>query len=176
VGFLRAWFRGWSAPPATGSDAIAELARGLEGLPPERARFIAGFAFLLNRIATADHELTADEARTLERLVHEKAGLPLDQAAAVVERARTHQRRSGGTEDFLVTRELAQSASYDEKLAVIECLFAVAAADAEILTLESNEIGRIAKELRVEQSDLSRIRQQYRDFLAARTGLSKDSA
>lgn len=169
--FLQGLFGRLSPQPAPASDAIADLGRGLDGLPPDRARFIAAFAFLLSRIAAADHEVTPDEARTLERLVHEKGGLPTDQATAVVERARTHQRRSGGTEDFLVTRELAQTASYDQKLALIDCLFAVAAADNRIRALESNEIGRIAKELRVEQSDLSRIRHQYRDFLAARTGL-----
>jgi hypothetical protein len=36
---------------------------------------------------------------------------------------------------------------------------------------EGNEIGRIARELRVEQVDLSRIRHQYREFLTVRHGL-----
>ncbi len=169
MGFLRSWLRGLSSDSSTSSDAIDELARGLEGVTPEHGRYVAAFAFLLSRIASADHENTDDEARLLERLVHERGGLSPEQAATVVARALAYQRRSGGTEDFLVTRELAQTASYEQKLALVECLFAVAAADDRIRTLESNEIGRIARELRVEQQDLSRIRHGYRDFLAART-------
>jgi uncharacterized tellurite resistance protein B-like protein len=168
VRFLSFLQRLSGSAPAT-SDPIEHLARDIEGLPPERARFIAAFAFLLSRIAAADHEVTADEANTLERMVREKGGLPAAQAAAVVQHARTHQQRSGGTDDFLVTREFAQTASYDEKLALIDCLFAVAASDTRIRTTESNEIGRIATGLRVEQRDLSRIRNQYREFLAAKT-------
>jgi hypothetical protein len=61
-------------------------------------------AFVLSRIASADHEVTAEEARTMERLVREKAGLPVDQAALIVEMARTEQRLFGATDDFLVTR------------------------------------------------------------------------
>ncbi len=161
------FFRRQSGPASTDSDAIASLAEGLGDLPPDRARFVAGFALLLSRIAAADHDVTADEAAMLERLVREKTGLPDAQAALVVERARAHQRRHGGTDDFLVTRELTDRLTYDEKLSMLDCLFAVAAADERIRTQESNELGRIANELRVEHKDLVGLRHQYRDRLAA---------
>ena len=64
-------------------------------------------------------------------------------------------------------RELTERLSYDEKLAMLDCLFAVAAADERIRAQESNEIGRIANELRIEHKDQVRIRHQYRDRLAA---------
>jgi uncharacterized tellurite resistance protein B-like protein len=166
VKFL-SFFRRQSGPASTDSDAIASLAKGLGDLPPDRARFVAGFALLLSRIAAADHEVTAEEAAMLERLVRDKTGLPADQAALVVDRAKAHQQRHGATDDFLVTRELTDRLSYDEKLAMLDCLFAVAAADERIRTQESNEIGRIATELRLEHKDLVRIRHQYRDRLAA---------
>jgi uncharacterized tellurite resistance protein B-like protein len=171
VKFLDVLRRLTGSPASTGSDAIGEVAAGLPGLAPEQARFIAGFALLLSRIAAADHEVGDDEAATLERLVREKTGLPADQAALVVTGARTHQRQHGGTEDFLVSRELAQRLPYDEKLVILECLFAVAAADERIRTTESNELGRIANELRIEHRDFSRLRTEYREYLAARTGL-----
>lgn len=161
------FFRRQPVRASTDSDAIANLARDLGDLPPDRARFIAGFALLLSRIAAADHDVSAEEAAMLERLVHDKTGLPPDQAALVVDRAKTHQQRHGATDDFLVTRELTERLSYEEKLAILDCLFAVAAADDRIRTQESNEIGRIATELRLEHKDLARIRHQYRDRLAA---------
>lgn len=161
------FFRRQPVRASTDSDAIASLALGLGDLPPDRARFIAGFALLLSRIAAADHDVTAEEAATLERLVRDKTGLPPDQAVLVIDRARRHQQRHGGTDDFLVTRELTDRLSYEEKVAMLECLFAVAAADERIRAQESNEIGRIANELRIEHKDLVRIRHQYRDRLAA---------
>ncbi len=158
------FLRGRNAQPTNDAEAIEQLAQGLPGVDPDRARFIAGLALLLSRIAAADHEVTADEAATLERLIRDKAGLPPDQAALVVERARAHHYRHGSTDDFLVTRELAQR-PYDQKVAILECLFALAAADLRIRAPESDELGRIARELRIEQPDVQRLRSQYGEFL-----------
>jgi uncharacterized tellurite resistance protein B-like protein len=152
-------------------DTIRRIAAELDKLEPERARYVAAFAFVLSRVARADHEVSADETAAMERLVASKGGLPADQAVLVVQMAKTQQLLFGGTDDFLVTRELSRLASHEQKLALVECLFAVAASDRRILVAEANEIGRIARELRVEQADLSRIRSSYREFLAAREGL-----
>jgi uncharacterized tellurite resistance protein B-like protein len=75
-----------------------------------------------------------------------------------------------------VTRELARVSSYDQRLHLVDCLFALAATDGRIGVEEGDEIGRIARELRVEQVDLSRMRNQYREFLAVRQGLGGPSS
>jgi uncharacterized tellurite resistance protein B-like protein len=152
----------------TGSETIRRIATGLDRLPLDRARYIAAFAFTLSRIAYADRDVTDDETARMESLVREKGQLPEEQAALVVQMAKSQQVLFGGTDDFLVTRELDRAASYDDKVALIECLFAVAAADGAITTTEANEIARTARELKVEQSDLSRLRSAYRDYLAVR--------
>jgi uncharacterized tellurite resistance protein B-like protein len=155
--------------PATGaSDTIRRIASELERLEPERARFVAAFAFVLSRVAGADHEISAAEAEAMERLVADKAALAPDQATLAVEIARTQQRLFGGTDDFLVTRELAEIASPDQKIAIVDCLYAVAAADQSVRVVETNEIARIAKVLRVDPADVSRLRLKYRDHLATR--------
>ncbi len=133
-------------------------------MDPGRARYIAGFAFVLSRLAAADHVITPDEARVMERLVREKGELPADQAALVVEMATRQQRLFGATDDFLVTRELQRNTSYEQRLHLVECLFALAATDARIRAEEGDEIGRIARELRIEQADLSRLRSQHRNL------------
>jgi uncharacterized tellurite resistance protein B-like protein len=155
-------------------DTIRRIAGELDRLEPDRARYIAAFAFVLSRVANADDDVSAEETSAMERLVIERGGLPDAQAALVVQMAKTQQLLFGGTDDFLVTRELARLASQEQKLQLVDCLFAVAAADRRIRTSEAEEIGRIARELRVEQSDLSRIRNRYRDFLASRQGLDPD--
>ena len=155
------------APPAD-TDTIHRIAAELDQLEPDRARFVAAFAFVLSRIASADHQIEADEVALMERLLAERAHLPADQAALVVQMAKTQQLLFGGTDDFLVTRELARIASHDEKLAILDCLFAVAAADHRVRPSEADEIGRIARELRVDQSEVSRLRLAYKDKLSAR--------
>lgn len=155
------------------SDTIRRIAAELDRLEPDRARYVAAFAFLLNRIAGADHEVSDEEVAVMERLVKEKGHLPDEQAVLVVQMAKTQQLLFGGTDDFLVSRELGRIASYDDKLALIDCLFSVAAADNRILAAEADEIGRTARELRVEQADLSRIRNGYREFLVVRRGLGE---
>lgn len=157
--------------PEESDDTIRRIAGELDKLEPDRARYVAAFAFVLSRVARADNEVSADEMAAMERLVAEKGGLPKAQAVLVVQMAKTQQLLFGGTDDFLVTRELARLATHDEKLGVIDCLFAVAAADRGILSAEADEIGRIARELRVEQPDLSRIRNTYREFLIVRQGI-----
>jgi uncharacterized tellurite resistance protein B-like protein len=153
-------------------DAIRRIAAELDRLDPDRARYVASFAFVLSRVASVDDEVTPEEMAAMERLVAEKAALPADQAVLVVQMARQQQRLFGGTDDFLVTRDLAQSATYEQRLTIVECLFAVAAVDRRVHAAESNEIGRIATELRIEPTDLLRIRTQYRQYLAAREGLT----
>jgi len=157
------------------ADTIKRIAAELDKLEPDRARYVAAFAFVLSRVARADHEVSDEEVAAMEGLVCDKAGLPKDQAVLVVQMAKTQQLLFGGTDDFLVTRELGRQASYEQKVGLIDCLFAVAASDQRILTAEADEVGRIARELKVDQTDLSRIRSSYRDFLVVREGLKDES-
>ncbi len=166
---------GLERQPDTAGDVIHRIAKELERLEPAQARYLAAFAFVLSRVASADHEITDDETAEMERLVREKGALGPDQAALVVQIARTQQRMFGGTDDFLVTRELANVATDAQKLAIVECLFAVAAADQSVQVQETNEISRIAKELRVDPADVLRLRQKYRDHIAARHVLRRDA-
>ena len=159
-------FLGFTATSeSTDSDTIQKIAGELDRLEPGQARFIAAFAYVLSRLAAADHEITPDEARAMEGLVREKGDLPPEQAALVVELATHQQQVFGATDDFLVTRELQRNTSYEQRLHLVECLFAVAATDARIRAEEGDEIGRIARELRIEQADLSRVRSEHRNLL-----------
>ena len=157
-------FLGLERPAPDAGDAIHRIADQLRRLEPARARYVAAFAFVLSRVASADHEISADETTTMENLVRDKADLADDQATLVVEIARAQQKMFGGTDDFLVTRELAGLASYDQKLAIVDCLFAVAAADKSVRVAETNEIAHIAQQLRVDPEDVD----QYSEHLAAR--------
>jgi uncharacterized tellurite resistance protein B-like protein len=149
-------------PALAGLDQIE---RALEALDPARARHIACFAYILGRVARADHQVTADESSEMERLIAERTGLPVDQAALVVRLATAHGLRHGGTEDFLVTREFARIADRDQRLALLDCLFALSSTDRSIVTLEDNEVRRIASELKLEHADFIAARTAYLQHL-----------
>ena len=102
----------------------------------------------------------------MERLVMERGGLPEEQAIIAVQIAKSQNVLFGGTEGYLVTREFASSATREQKLALLECCFAVSAADREVSGTEDAEIRRIASELGLEHADFIAARSAYRDYLA----------
>jgi uncharacterized tellurite resistance protein B-like protein len=142
-------------------DGLQEVERALEGMDVEHARYIACFAYILTRAARADHEVTDAEMAEMQRLVAERGGIGPDDAHLVVGIARAHGTRVGGTEDFLVTREFNQVANRDQKLALLDCCFAVTSTDSSIVTAEDNEIRRIARELKLEHGDYIAIRGKH---------------
>jgi uncharacterized tellurite resistance protein B-like protein len=106
----------------------------------------------------------------MEGLVRDHGALSQEQAMVVVQLAKTSNLLFGGSANFLVARQFAQLATYDEKLSLMRCLFAVAATDDAISLTEEGEIHRIANELRIEQKDLIALRMSYQRHLP---GLSR---
>ncbi len=92
--------------------------------------------------------------------------LPEEQAVLVVQIAKSQNILFGGTENYLVSREFNSITSHAEKMVLLDCLFAVAAASESIATIEDNEISQIADELRIEHRDFISVRSKYRDHLA----------
>jgi uncharacterized tellurite resistance protein B-like protein len=156
-----------NAPKASAeTESVRKIVRALDRLEPERAKFIAGFAYLLGRAARADLNISLKETQTMERILMERAGLPEEQAIIVIQMAKTQNILFGATENFLVSREFRSIATHEEKLALLDCLYAVAASENLISTIEDNEISQIADELRIEHPDLISVRSRYRDSLA----------
>jgi uncharacterized tellurite resistance protein B-like protein len=158
---------------AAAADSLSEIERALTELEPADARYVACFAYILHRIARADHEITDQESALIERLVAERGGLAPERASLVVRIAKTEGLRHGGTEDFIVTREFGGLASRDQKLALLDCLFAVSATDQSILTVEDNEIRRVAAELKLDHADYIAVRTAHVDYLASRQAKPK---
>jgi uncharacterized tellurite resistance protein B-like protein len=166
---LLKWFGLADAEPSSAPvDSLGEIERALIGLDPTDARYLACFAYILQRVARADHVITDEESVLIDRLVAERGGLSPERAALVVRIARTEGLRHGGTEDFIVTREFARVATREQKLALVDCLFAVCASDASIRTVEDNEIRRVASEIKLDHADYINVRSAYAQHLASR--------
>lgn len=146
--------------------SVREIAARLEGLPAETARFLAGFAFVLARVANADLEIVEDEAEEMRRIVVALADLSADEADLVIEMAKSQARLLGGTENYTVTREFRKIATREQRGALLECVYAVAAADGTISGAEGNEILSIAEELGFTRPEALSLRARYRDKLS----------
>jgi hypothetical protein len=101
----------------------------------------------------------------MEALVRAQGGLSADQSMLVVSLARTSNLLFGGTADFQIAREFADTSGYPEKLALARCLFAVAAADNAISLAEETEIHQIVNVLRIEPADLTKLRLEHKRML-----------
>lgn len=155
-----------NAPSSADTETVRKITRALDQLDPDRARYLATFAYLLGRAARADMNISQEETHIMERIVMEQGGIPEEQAVIVVQIAKTQNTLFGGTENYLVSREFKELTDRRERMALLECLFAVAAADMSVSTIEDNEISQIADELRIEHADLISIRSKYREHLA----------
>ena len=166
--------RGWLGIGTASADApehipLRELVDTLEHLEPGRARHLARFAYVLGRVAHADQHVSADETRAMEALVAQEGGLTAEQAIVVVGLAKSSNLLFGGTADFQVAQEFAEGATYEEKLALLRCLFALAAADTAISVAEESEIHRIANHFKIQPHDLAALRVSHTRFLPGLT-------
>ena len=146
--------------------ALDALEEALSHVPPDEARRVAAFAYLLSRVAHADHEVTGAEREAMVRLLVDRAHLAPGQAEIVIGIATSKIVHVRGTQDYLVSREVAARASVEEKRALIDGLYAVCAADGLISTIEDNDVRRVASEIDLEHHDVVDIRATYRGSLA----------
>jgi uncharacterized tellurite resistance protein B-like protein len=154
--------------PAAGNEpeTVRRIAAALERMDPGIARHVACFAYVLGRVAGAERGVSPEETRTMERIVVERGGLSAEQAALVVQIATSQHALAGGTEDYLVTREFASSTTREQRLALLDCCMAVAAADADVSIAEDDAVREIASELALTHADFIAARSAYREYLA----------
>ncbi len=149
---------------ATGTgdtETVRTIVSALEAIEPERARYLAAFAYVLGRVAHADLAVSAQETRTMEEIVGRLGHLPEAQAVLVVQIAKSQHQLFGGTENFLVTRELRAIASEAQRRDLLDCLFAVSAADGTISGPEEAQIRQIASELGFTHAEFVAARAAY---------------
>jgi uncharacterized tellurite resistance protein B-like protein len=171
---------GDNAAPLPDSAAETATARRivarLEALPPDEARFLACFAYVMSRAANADFDISADETALMERFSVEHGGLDDAQAVLVVQMAKLQARVNGGTEDFVVTREFRSISTPAQRLDLLRCCFAIGAADGTISASEAGTINEIARELDIEPADVNAVRADFHEQLSAVQALRRSGA
>lgn len=153
--------RSSQTPPSGDTETVRRIVRELEALEPERARYLAAFAYILSRVAHADLEISETETAKMERILQDLGGMPEHQAVLAVQIAKAQSRLAGGTENFLVTREFREIATREQCLELLDCLFAVSAADDSISGAEESQIRQIASELGFSLNEYVAVRSPY---------------
>ena len=146
-----------------GTDTVRRIVRELEALDEDTAKCLAGFAYVLSRVAAADHNICHQETAQMVAILRERGHLTEAQATMVVEIAKAQHTLFGATENFLVTREFKAHATDEQRRDLLDCLFAVSAADHVITLDEEAQIRQVASELGFD----------HQAFIAARLGYSE---
>lgn len=154
------------ANDARDTATVRRIAGQLDALPADEARFLAAFAYVLARVARADLEISAEESAAMCRLVRECSTLTEAQALLVVQMAKTQAVTLGGTENYLVTRQFRELSNRAQRVDLLRCLFAVAAADQVVSHVEDSEITAIGLELGFARDEIAAVRAAWRDQLA----------
>jgi len=169
------WFqsvRSNAAPRPGDTDTVRRIVSELDHLDPDHARYLAAFAYVLSRVAGADLHISDVETAKMVDVLQRAGHLTPPQAILVVQIAKSQHRLFGGTENFLVTREFREIASEAQREDLLDCLFAVSAADDAISGDEEAQIWQIASELGFAHADYIKARLAYSD---KRTVFRRDS-
>jgi uncharacterized tellurite resistance protein B-like protein len=145
------------------TETVRRITAELEAMEPEKARYLAAFAFVLARVAHADFNVSPEETRSMEEIVQRYSGLSQAQAVLVVQIAKSQATLFGATEDFLVTRQFRVMSTPDQREELLHCLFAVSAADDSISSLEETLARQIAAELGISDREFIALRSNYND-------------
>jgi uncharacterized tellurite resistance protein B-like protein len=93
----------------------------------------------------------------------------------VVEIAKAQNRLFGHVENFLVTRELRELATPDQRRRLLDCLFSVAAAEDGISSQEEAQVRQIASELGFSHGEYVEARAAWSEHRSVIRGLKERS-
>ena len=147
--------------PEGSTETVRKIVSELEAMDAAKARYVGAFAYILGRVAHADLHISEQETRKMEEIVHGLGHLPEDQSVLVVQIAKSQNRLFGGTENFLVTREFMEISTPEQRQELLDCLFAVSAADRSISGVEEAQIRQIASELGFSHREFVTARSEY---------------
>jgi len=136
--------------------AIRATVRRLDAMAPETASYLNALAFVLMRVADADHHLTDKERARMEAILVDCAGLSAAEAVLVVEIARHRARLADCGCAYGTSRRLRAELDDGRRARVLDCLYTVAAADGNTSRSEEVEILQIARELGFSAAEVRR--------------------
>lgn len=138
-----------TCPPAsdTLASGIRQTLERVESLNHETAGFLKTLAFILNRVAAADDDISEDEVRRMESILVEHASLSVPEAVLTVEIARHCCEISDCARSYDASRRLRTCLNAGDRRRLRGFLDSVAEADGRIRRSEMDAIRQISTEL-----------------------------
>jgi len=146
-----------AGPASDAAAVVRRVVAQLDRLEPTTARYLAGLAFILTRVADADHIIGTEETRRIEEILNEYANLPEAEAVLVAEIARQRQHYADCACSYEVSRELRASATAQQRRSMLRYIFAVAMADGTLSANERTAILQIASELGFDRDEVAAV-------------------
>jgi uncharacterized tellurite resistance protein B-like protein len=147
--------------------SLAEIGAQLEALPAEEARFVAAFSYLLARIAGADLRTDDVERDSIASRLESFAEIDQNLAGILADTAIQAAVDHDASDDHLVARAFRDMSERPERIRLLRCLYAVAAADENISAVEDNEIYEVARSIGIDQTDVVALRMEFKKYLGA---------
>ena len=148
------------------TETVQRISAQLGSMPVEEARYIASFAYVLARVAQADLLIDERETTEIKQQVASLSDLSEDSCTLVVEIAKSQADLTGGTENYVVTRQFRKISNSGQRNKLLACAFAVAASNGEISAEESTELTLIGEELGFTRAEVNAFRSQHRDTIS----------
>jgi uncharacterized tellurite resistance protein B-like protein len=146
---------------------LARLSRP-DHAPVDPDRVPLAMAALLVEAARADHNVKEDELQEIGALLAVRLDLPVDEASALVHRARDAVEDSVSLYEF--TRPLQEALGYEEKAEFVRMLWHVALADRRLDKYEEYLVGKVSELLYVARGDVIRLRHEVLQAKPSATG------
>ncbi len=154
--------------------SLVEISTQLDALPAEQARFVAAFSYLLARIAEADLKTDDAERAAMAHRLETFAEIDADQAKLLVTTAIHAASSNQASDDHLVARAFRDMSDEAERIRLLRCLYAVAAADENISGAEDNEIFEVANAIGVRRLDVVALRSEFKEYLGSLKALPNE--
>lgn len=153
--------------PQAGSDPaqLDRIAAAMQALEPDHARYLAGFAYLLSRVAYADGVISRVETERMNRILRDFSELTLGQADLALQLARHETFASDAAVGRQVSAIFASVSTEKQREDLLGCLYAVAAADDVVHGVEDEVVMTIGAELGIPPDFVQRVRGAYARFL-----------
>ena len=146
---------------------VQRIANELDAIPDDRALYLATFAYILGRAAHADSHVSKDETQKMQNIVQTLGHIPSEQAALVIDIASGQVRIFGGTANYAITRSFREISTPEQRRELLECVFAVSAADRSITVDEETQIRQISNELGLTHKEFIQTKSDYAEHLEA---------
>ncbi len=117
----------------------------LSPVAPERLEYLSLFAGLLARVACVDRDFSAAELDSLKREIVRLGDFNADEVAVITSVVQDTTLK--GVDNALLSAGFFNVSDQEQRRQLLECLFALAAADGKISSVETEEIRSIATAL-----------------------------